>query len=70
MIFMTAKELVEYLALVDPETEVIVGKIEKDKFKTAFVPDRCAVLAKGDDQYFCIFYNKTLNKEKSKGELN
>lgn len=67
---MTAKELSEYLALVDPETEIIVGKIEKDQFKTAFVPDRCAVLAKDGEQYFCIFYNKTISKVKNKGELN
>lgn len=66
---MTAKELVEYMALVDPEMEVIVGKIENDKFKTAFIPEKCAVLSKDDKRYFCIFYTKTLNK-KNKGELN
>lgn len=67
---MTAKELVELLAQVDPEMEVIVGKIENNQFKTAFVPEKCAVIRKkgGDENLFCIFYNKTLKKDK--GELN
>ena len=63
---MTAKELVELLAQVDPEMEVVVGKIEGNQFKTAFFPEKCAVISKkgGDENLFCIFYNKTLKKEK------
>lgn len=70
MIFMTANELVELLAQVDPEMEVVVGKIEANQFKTAFIPEKCAVIRKkgGDENLFCIFYTKTLKKEK--GELN
>ena len=69
---MTAKELVELLAQVDPEMEVVVGKIENNTFKTAFIPEKCAVISKKGEgeNLFCIFYTKTLKKEKKKGELN
>lgn len=68
---MKVKELMALLDRVDPETEVVVGKLENDKFKTAFYPHSLAVLKKHETEELlcCIFYDKTVDfKKKFKKE--
>ena len=71
---MKVGELIQLLECSDPENEVVVGKIENNQFKTAYIPESCAIMRKknSDEVLTCIFYTKTLKKVKKdkKGELN
>jgi hypothetical protein len=71
---MKVGELINLLECSDPENEVVVGKIENNQFKTAYIPESCAIMRKknSDEVLTCIFYTKTLKKVKKdeKGELN
>jgi hypothetical protein len=71
---MKVGELIKLLECSDPENDVVVGKIENNQFKTAYIPESCAIMRKknSDEVLTCIFYTKTLKKVKKdeKGELN